>query len=75
MDNFIGEAKTQWDGIATIFQEKIINNVWCPHCGTKTTITKFGGTMLMKSLILRGFCITCDKPVARVLEGHTQQQL
>lgn len=72
MINFTGEAKTQWSNIPSIFQEKIINNVWCPHCGTKTIMVKFGGSTLTKALILRGFCITCDKPVARVLDGDTK---
>jgi len=72
MDNFDDEAKTKWDAIPTIFQEKVINNVWCPHCGTKTTMVNFDGSTLRKALILRGFCITCSKPVARVLEGDTE---
>lgn len=68
MGDFTCEAKTKWETIPTTFQEKVINNVWCPHCARATTMVDFGGSTLIKALILRGFCITCRKSVVRVLE-------
>jgi hypothetical protein len=51
------------------FQERILHNVWCPHCGDMTTMTDFTGEVHGRSLVLSGTCVTCRGKVARVLEG------
>ena len=62
-------AQILWDAIPSHFQERIVHNVWCPHCGDMTTMTDFTGEVHGKSLVLRGTCVTCRGKVARVLEG------
>ena len=65
-------AHILWDAIPSHFQERILHNVWCPHCGDMTTMTDFSGEVHGKSLVLRGTCVTCRGKVARVLEGASE---
>jgi hypothetical protein len=67
--SFTPAAQILWDAIPPHFQERVLHNVWCPHCGDMTTITDFNGEVHGKSLVLRGTCVTCRGKVARVLEG------
>lgn len=67
--SFTLAAQILWDVIPPLFQERILHNVWCPHCGGMTTMTDFSGEVHGKSLVLRGMCVTCRGKVARVLEG------
>src|SRR6266851_721516 len=67
--SFTTAAQILWDVIPSHFQERVLHNVWCPHCGDMTTMTDFTGEVHGKSLVLRGTCITCRGKVARVLEG------
>jgi hypothetical protein len=62
-------AQILWDAIPPHFQERIVYNVWCPHCREMTTMTDFTGEVHGKSLVLRGTCVNCQGKVARVLEG------
>jgi hypothetical protein len=62
-------AQILWDAIPPHFQERILENVWCPHCGDMTTMTEFSGEVHGRSLVLHGICVTCRGKVARVLEG------
>jgi len=66
---FTPAAQTLWDAVPPHFQERILHNVWCPHCGDMTTMTDFTGEVHGKSLVLRGACVSCHGKVARVLEG------
>src|SRR6266540_4383910 len=66
---FTPAAQILWDAIPQHFQERILHNVWCPHCGDMTTMTDFTGEVHGKSLVLRGTCVTCRGKVTRVLEG------
>jgi len=66
---FTPAAQILWDAIPSHFQERILHNVWCPHCSNMTTMTDFTGEVHGKSLVLRGTCVTCRGKVARVLEG------
>jgi hypothetical protein len=66
---FTPAAHILWNAIPPHFQERILHNVWCPHCGDMTTMTDFTGEVHGKSLVLRGTCVTCRGKVARVLEG------
>ena len=69
---FTPAAQLLWDAIPLRFQERVLHNVWCPHCGDMTTMTDFTGEVHGKSLVLRGTCITCRGKVARVLEGASE---
>ena len=66
---FTPAAQILWDAIPSRFQEHILHNVWCPHCGDMTTMTDFTGEVHGKSLVLHETCVTCRGKVARVLEG------
>ena len=66
---FTPAAQILWDAIPRHFQEQVLHNVWCPHCGDMTTIMEFTGEVHGRSLVLRGTCVTCRGRVARVLEG------
>ena len=66
---FTPAAQLLWNAIPPHFQERILHNIWCPHCGDMTTMTDFSGEVHGKSLVLRETCVTCCGKVARVLEG------
>ena len=67
--SFTPAAQILWDAIPPHFQERILHNVWCPHCSDMTTMTDFTGEVHGRSLVLHGTCVTCRGKVARVLEG------
>jgi len=69
---FTPAAQILWDAIPLHFQERVLHNVWCPHCREMTTMTDFTGEVHVKSLVLRGTCVTCRGRVARVLEGTSE---
>jgi hypothetical protein len=69
---FAPAAQILWDAIPSHFQERILYNVWCPHCQDMTTMTDFTREVHGWSLVLRGTCITCRGKVARVLEGTSE---
>jgi hypothetical protein len=62
-------AHILWNAIPQHFQERIMHNVWCPHCGDMTTMTDCTGEVHGWSLVLFGKCVRCEGKVARVLEG------
>ena len=66
---FTPAAQILWDAIPSHFQERILHNVWCPHCSDMTTMTDFTAEVHGRSLVLRGTCVTCRGKGARVLEG------
>ena len=70
--SFTPAAHILWDAIPSHFQERVLHNVWCPHCGDMTTMTDFTGEVHGKSLVLRGTCMSCEGRVARVLEGASE---
>jgi len=67
--SFTPPAQLLWEAISPHFQERVLQNVWCPHCGDMTIMTDFTGEVHGRSLVLRGTCGTCRGKVARVLEG------
>ena len=66
---FTPAAQILWNAITSHFQEQVLHNVWCSHCGDMTTMTDVTGEVHGKSLVLRGTCVICRGKVARVLEG------
>ena len=67
---FTVEAKALWDSIPLQIQKQLINNVWCPHCSSVTTITDFRGDVEEGDLVLTGKCVKCGEYVARVIENE-----
>ena len=39
---FTPAAHILWDAIPQHFQEQVLHNVWCPHCGDMTTMADLG---------------------------------
>jgi hypothetical protein len=72
---FTPAAHILWDAIPSHFQERVLQNVWCPHCSDMTTMTDFTGEVHGRSLILRGTCVSCRGKVARVLEGASENSV
>jgi hypothetical protein len=66
---FTPAAQILWDAIPLRFQERVLHNVWCPHCREMTTMTDCTGEVHGRSLVLFGQCVRCHGKVARVLEG------
>jgi hypothetical protein len=63
------EAQDFWDAIPAHFQQRVLNNVRCPHEGDMTTMADdFWGRMSGNSLVLHGMCVRCQGRVARVIE-------
>jgi len=55
----------------TIFQEKIINNCWCPNCRNGFNATIINYTIILDCLndiLLEGFCRKCGDRINRILE-------
>ncbi len=67
-NEFTGRAKILWDAIAVQNQEKVLTNVWCPHCGGTTTMVDFKGELKRGDLVLTGICVNCGGRVARLIE-------
>jgi hypothetical protein len=65
------ESQEFWDAIPAHFQERVLNNIWCPHEGELTTMADdFWGEIQGTTLVLHGTCVRCQGRVARVLEGE-----
>ena len=69
---FTPAAQILWDAIPQHFQEQVLHNVWCPHCGDMTAMTDLTGAVCGRSLVLFGMYVTCRGRVARVLEGASE---
>src|SRR5881392_33631 len=70
--SFTPVAQILWNAIPQHFQERVLHNVWCPHCGDMTTMTNFTGEVHGRSLVLHGTWVSCRGKVARVLEGASE---
>ena len=64
------DAKMLWDAIPKQMQERLINNVWCPHCSSATKMVDFEGKVEQGDLVLTGSCVKCGGSVARVIENE-----
>ena len=73
--SFTPAAQIFWNAIPPHFQERVLHNVWCPHCDDMTTMTDFTGEVHGRSLVLHGTCVTCRGKVARVLEGASENEI
>jgi len=72
--SFSPAAQILWDAIPPHFQERVLHNVWCPHCGDMTTITNGTEEMHRNSLVIYRTCVTYSGQVARVLEGASESE-
>ena len=70
LDKFSPPAKAFWNKIPPDIQKRLLDNVWCAHCGEMTTITDYSGRIEQGDLILEGFCLRCGNPVTRLIEGE-----
>lgn len=66
---FTPQAARRWEQLGNRAQTLLLNNVWCVACREMTTMVRFTGRMEKGDLVLKGFCIRCNGPVARVVEG------
>jgi transcription elongation factor Elf1 len=69
-NEFMGNAKNQWDSIPPQVQEQLIKNVWCPHCSSVTTIADFKGYVEEGNLVLKGKCVKCGGSIVRIIENE-----
>lgn len=51
------------------FQDKILSNVYCPHCRDSVKIVDYSGSVVSGDLLLKGHCEICGHEVARLVEG------
>jgi len=65
---FSPAAQPLWDSISTTGQERILDNVWCGHCGSARRIIDFAGVSEDGDIRLQGFCATCGHAIVRIIE-------
>jgi hypothetical protein len=64
------EAMKKWLGINEVTRNEFIRNVWCSKCRDVTTIQNFSIEMDKFGIVLEGFCLKCNQPVARMIENE-----
>ena len=69
-DSFTPKAKKIWEAIAGDIRIRLLNNVWCRHCGKMSSIGNLSGKVESGMLVLRGSCTKCGSDVARVIENE-----
>ncbi len=69
-DSFTPKAKKIWEAIASDIRIRLLNNVWCRHCGKMSSIGNLSGMVESGMLVLRGSCTKCGSDVARVIENE-----
>ncbi|MCI0398777.1 MAG: plasmid pRiA4b ORF-3 family protein [Chloroflexi bacterium] len=68
--SFTRPAQWFWDAIPDHIQAQLLGNVWCRHCAAETVMVDFKGSIRQGDLLLRGHCLRCGRPVARIIEGE-----
>ena len=68
--SFTPKAKKIWYAIASDIRIRLLNNVWCRHCGKMSSIGNLSGKVESGMLVLRGSCTKCGSIVARVIENE-----
>ena len=68
VEKFTPEAKKIWDSIPFDAREKILSTVWCSQCPGAVKIRDYSGSVKKGLLVLKGFCASCGKKVARAVE-------
>ena len=67
--SFTPKAKKIWEDIDSHIRIRLLNNVWCRHCGKMSSIGNLSGMVESGMLVLRGSCTKCGSDVARVIEN------
>lgn len=67
--SFTAPAENLWAAIPAEARERVLENVWCAHCRTGTTIIDYRGRVQKGDLLLEGHCAVCGRRVIRLLEG------
>ena len=60
--------RKKWEAIPERFRERILQNVWCSHCGNSVEIVSYRVYSAGRDIVLRGRCAVCGGEVARVVE-------
>ncbi len=68
--SFTPKAKKIWDAIASDIRIRLLNNVWCRHCGKMSSIGNLSGKVESGMLVLNGSCTKCGSYVSRVIENE-----
>ncbi len=63
------KAVAVWERIPPHFRVKLLNNAYCTHCRGVTSIADSSVGMVDKCLLIKGICVTCHGPVARLVEN------
>jgi len=69
---FTPEGLDYFRKIPKYIMKQILETVFCPTCGTGTTIIAFSGKMLDRDLILRGKCKKCWGEVERLVSDKEE---
>jgi hypothetical protein len=62
-------AKKIWKSIPPNIRVKLLNNVYCTHCGKTRSVANAKMNIDKGDLIIRGICTTCSGEVCRLVEG------
>ncbi len=65
---FTPDGLNHFRKIPKYIMKQILETVFCPTCGTGTTIIAYGGRMLGNDLILTGMCRICWGEVERLVK-------
>ena len=66
---FAPSAQPLWASVSPEAKVRILDSVWCGHCGGSRRIEDYTGLADERGdLILRGFCAECGHVVVRILE-------
>ena len=65
---FTPAAQILWDEIPPAGQQRILDSVWCGHCGSSRRIEDFTGVPEGDGIRLQGFCAACGHVVLRLIE-------
>ena len=66
--SFTPAAQLLWDDIPPAGQQRILDSVWCGHCGSGRRIEDFTGVPEGGGIRLQGFCAACCHVVLRLIE-------
>jgi hypothetical protein len=68
--NATPKAKKLWEQIPMAMQTRLLNNVYCTNCKSMCSIEVDAMSVEKNNPVLRGKCIACAGPVARVIENE-----
>ena len=63
------KALAVWERIPPHFRVKLLNNAFCTQCRDVTSIADSNVVMVDKCVLIKGSCVVCHGPVARLVEN------